>query len=46
MVDNGMPAGQTVGDVKRLIDSFLPKTQYVNIMPFPLTFTSPRGTQV
>lgn len=27
VVVDGMPAGQIIGDVKRLTDSFLPKTQ-------------------
>lgn len=27
VVDEGMPAGQMLGDVSRLSDSFLPKTQ-------------------
>jgi hypothetical protein len=41
-----MPAGHIVGDVRRLTDSFLPNTQYVNMMPFPFTLISPRGTHV
>jgi hypothetical protein len=42
----GIPAGKIMGDAILLADSFLPSTQYVNMMPFPLTFISPRGTHV
>lgn len=46
VVDEGIPAGRIVGDVSLLTDSFLPSTKYVNMMPFPFTFISPRGTHV